>query len=493
MTAAKLLDRAAIEAEWTRRAEESLRVYIRRAWPVIEPATEYLHNWHIDAICDYLEAVTRGEITRLLINMPPRYMKSIAASVLWPTWEWIRHPHTRWLFASYSSSLSTKHSVDRRTVIESRWYRDRWGDRYQLSTDQNVKTEFQNTARGVMVATSVGGSATGKGGDRVVVDDPHNPEEAQSDLQREAGCRFFSQTLSSRLNDKRRGAIVVIMQRLHEADVSSLCIDQGYVHLKLPAEAEERQVISAPGGHEYVRELGDLLWPEREGPEELAAMRVSLGSYGYAGQYQQRPAPAEGGIFRRDWFRGTYARLPEFREVYTVWDTALKDKEQNDETASLTLGAGEDGNVYLLRLTHGRWETPDVARFLVEQAQWLRDLYGDRYTGDFVEDTVSGTTLLQYVRRSHPELVLIPVKAELDKVSRARGVTPLCESGRVLLPDLALYPEARGWTEDLLTQVTTFPNARHDDMTDVLVYGLKRYLGTLGGRKSRRGRAGGTV
>lgn len=289
----------AIEAEHCRR---SLSAFVRAAWPVLEPGTPYLHNWHVDLISEHLEAVTAGQTTRLLINMPPRYGKSIVVSVLWPVWEWITNPETRWMFASYSEKLSTKHSLDRRGVIQSDWYQERWGEKFRLSSDQNVKTEFQNDRRGVMVSTSVGGSATGKGGTRIVVDDPHNPQQAESDVQRQAGLDFFNKTLGSRLDDKKRGAIVVVMQRLHEEDVSARALELGYTHVKIPGVAPERTVVTFPSGREVIREEGDLLWPEREGPAEIATMRATLGSYGFAGQYDQEPAPPGGGLFRREWF-----------------------------------------------------------------------------------------------------------------------------------------------------------------------------------------------
>ena len=154
--------------------------------------------------------MTAGHIRRLLINVPPRSMKSLLVSVLWPTWEWIRWPGGRWIFACYADALATKHSVDRRTVLQSTWYQARWGDRIQLASDQNVKGEFQNTKRGVMLATSIGGSITGKGGDRIVADDLHNPLQAESDAQREAALSYFRQTLSTRLDNKKTGAIVVV-------------------------------------------------------------------------------------------------------------------------------------------------------------------------------------------------------------------------------------------------------------------------------------------
>lgn len=293
-----------------RDCQSSLSAFVRAAWPVLEPGTPYLHNWHIDLISEHLEAVTRGEITRLLINMPPRYGKSNLVSVLWPVWEWIDHPETRWMFASYSGSLSSKHSLDRRAVIQSDWYQERWGDRFHLAGDQNVKMEFMNDRRGVMVATSVNGPATGKGGNRLILDDPHDPRRAESDVQRQAAVTFFDRTLGNRLNDKKKGAIVVVMQRLHQEDISARCLELGYTHVKIPAEALGRTVVYFPSGREIVREDGELLWPDREGPAEIAAAKTSMGSYAFAGQYEQEPVPAGGGLFKREWFAQVVEAVP---------------------------------------------------------------------------------------------------------------------------------------------------------------------------------------
>ena len=251
----------------TRQAARSLRAFVEQAWPVLEPTTPFLPNWHIDLVCEHLEAITAGETTRLLINLPPRYMKSLLVSVFWPVWEWISSPSRRWICVSYSDALSLKLSLDRRTLVQSDWYQARWGHTVQLSSDQNVKGEFRNTRQGVMVATSVGGSATGKGGDRIIVDDLHNPHQADSDAQREAALRFFRETLSTRLDTPKTGAVVVVMQRLHEADLSARCLELGYRHLCLPVEADVATDIVFPvSGRVVTRAPGHLLWPAREGP-----------------------------------------------------------------------------------------------------------------------------------------------------------------------------------------------------------------------------------
>ena len=285
-------------------ATRSFREFVRQAWSIIEPLTPFVPGWHIDAIIDYLEAVTRGEIRNLLINVPPRHMKSLLVSVLWPAWEWIQHPQRRWLFSSYASSLSIRDSVKCRMLIESPWYQSFWGDRYALAGDQNTKTRFDNNRSGYRIATSVGGAATGEGGDRIVCDDPHNVQEAESDSIRQATVEWFNVVMSTRVNDPRTAAKVVVMQRCHQKDLSGHLLEQGgWEHLCLPAEYEDPpRVISVRFPDPRVVP-GELLWAERFGAEEIANLKVSLGSYAAAGQLQQRPSPAGGGMIKRPWFR----------------------------------------------------------------------------------------------------------------------------------------------------------------------------------------------
>ena len=205
----------------------NLRIYIRHAWHVVEPSTVYLENWHIDLIAEYLEAVTAGQIKRLLINMPPRYAKSTCVSIMWPTWVWAREgfpskphnpvlegPGTRWLFASYADELRTKHSLDRRNLLQSDWYRARWPKPSELTSDQNVKTHFTNSSGGVMLATTMLGQGTGLGGNVIVLDDPHNAKEQSGSKDVEAQVRAYGDTFASRHDNKKQGATVIVMQRV---------------------------------------------------------------------------------------------------------------------------------------------------------------------------------------------------------------------------------------------------------------------------------------
>lgn len=450
------------------RAARSLENYITQAWKVIEPSTPFLNNWHIGVISEYLEAVTAGQILRLLINMPPRYMKSICVSVMWPTWEWITRPDTRWLFASYSGSLSMKHSVDRRTLIQSDWYQARWGRRYSLTTDQNVKTEYQNDQRGVMVATSVGGSATGKGGTRIVVDDPHNPQEALSDVQRASAITFFDQTLSTRLDDKKAGVIVVVMQRLHTADLSAHVLEQGYTHLNLPAEAPARTVVTFPrSGRTLVREPGDILWPAREGAPELVRARVALGSYGYAGQYDQVPSPPVGGVFQRGWWR-FYRQAPAGLEVVICsWDMAFKDLTDSDYVVGQVWGK-RGADKYLLDQVRGQMNFTETCRAVTTlAAKWPQALV------KLVEDKANGTAVIDTLRSKVPGL--IPVEPQGGKQARAAAVSPEVEAGNIYLPDPALAP----WVHDFIEEAAAFPRGAHDDQVDAMTQALLRWITTV--------------
>lgn len=248
----------------------------------------------------------------MIINIPPRFGKSLLASVLFPVWVWLNNPAERFLFASYSSVLATKHSLDRRTLIQSKWFRSRWGSVLRLPNEGNLKTEFMNTARGHMIATSVGASATGRGGNFLICDDLINPEQANSDALRSSSIRWFDETFSTRLDDKRSGRLIIIEQRTHIQDLSGhLLAEPGWHHIALPAIAEKRTTIAFPrSGREVVREAGDILWPKREGQAELEAARQRLGTFAFQSQYQQAPVAREGNLIKTEWLTATYRSIP---------------------------------------------------------------------------------------------------------------------------------------------------------------------------------------
>ena len=224
--AASLKEAVAFEIN-KRKAENSLIEFMRQAWDIIEPGTTYVDGWHLHAICDHLQAVSEGKIRNLIINMPPRHCKSILVAVMWPVWTWIRHPEFRWLYASYSGNLSMRDSLKCRRLIQSAWFQERWGEKFGLIGDQNTKTFYENDKYGYRFATSVGGTTTGMGGSAIVVDDPHSAMEAQSDVIREGVLEWWDQAMSTRLNNPKTGAKVIVMQRLHERDLTGHLLKQG--------------------------------------------------------------------------------------------------------------------------------------------------------------------------------------------------------------------------------------------------------------------------
>ena len=407
-------------------AERSLADFVRQAWPVLEPRTPYLENWHLELLIEVLEAVAAGQILRLIINIPPRFGKSLLASVLFPVWVWLNNPAERFLFASYSSVLAIKHSIDRRALIQSQWFRNHWSSVLRLPNEGNLKTEFMNTARGHMIATSVGASATGRGGNFLICDDLINPEQANSDALRSSSLRWFDETFSTRLDDKRSGRLIIIEQRTHIQDLSGhVLAEPGWHHIALPAIAEKRTTIAFPrSGREVVREAGDILWPKREGQAELEAARQRLGTFAFQSQYQQAPVAREGNLIKTEWLTNTYRSIPgRFNSLVISIDTAFKTGSANDYSAILVVGslqAPRDGYApgrYLLDAWRGKVEFADLKRRVVEMYQtWHPHAV-------LIEDASSGQSLIQELR-SATSLPIKPVRVDRDKLSRVSSITP---------------------------------------------------------------------
>jgi predicted phage terminase large subunit-like protein len=459
-------------------AEASLLEFARQAWHVVEPSTPFIPGWHIDAICEHLEAVSDGRIRNLLINMPPRHMKSLLVSVFWPAWEWAIPPERRWLYASYAGSLSTRDSLKCRRLIESPWYQGHWGRHYRLTSDQNVKTRFENDRTGYRLATSVGGSATGEGGDRIVCDDPHSVQEAESEAIRSATLTWWDEVMSTRLNDPKTGSRVIVMQRVHESDLSGHVLAQGgYEHLCLPAEYEPQVSIETSIGWRDPRTVeGELLWPARFGADELADLKVRLGSYAAAGQLQQRPSPAEGGTIQRKWWRYYTVAPAQLDRIIQSWDMAFKDLKGNDFVVGQVWGK-VGAECYLLDQVRGRMDFPTTVQAVVGlKAKWPR-------TGAIlVEDKANGTAVVATLKHRIPGL--IAVNPEGGKQARAAAVAPFIEAGNVHIPDPSVehrHPTSGerldvSWVGGYVEEHAQFPNGAHDDQVDGTSQALLRLL-----------------
>jgi hypothetical protein len=271
------------------------RAFLHKVFLTLAPGQTYVQSWHLDAIAWRLERVRRGEIRRLIINMPPRSLKSIAASVAFPAFVLGHDPSQRIICVSYSGDLAKKHSNDFRAVIESPWYRSAF-QATRVGQFKDTETEIEFAARGFRLSTSVGGTLTGRGGDLIVIDDPLKPDDAWSETKRTAANQWFTNTLLSRLDDKRAGAIVVVMQRVHIDDLTGFLLAQSdeWETLSLPAIAEVEDIVPVWGGGAHRRKPGEALSPEREPIEVLNALKMQIGSDPFFAQYQQMPTPPGG-------------------------------------------------------------------------------------------------------------------------------------------------------------------------------------------------------
>jgi predicted phage terminase large subunit-like protein len=432
-----------------------LASFTQRSFQTVVPGQTFLPNWHVEAIAHQLERCRNREIRRLIITLPPRNLKSICASVAFPAYALGHDPALRIVCASYSQDLTSKHARDCRAVIESAWYR-RLFPRTRIDPRKNTESEFETTARGYRLGTSVGGTLTGRGGNLILIDDPLKPAEALSETKRAAVAEWYDSTLSSRLDSKTRDAIVLIMQRLHVGDLVGHVLERGehWEHLNLPAVAEEEQEIPLGGDRVYRRSIGELLHPEREPQAVLDELKAAMGSQSFSAQYQQAPVPPGGALIRSDWFR-RYAREPKRERgdrIVQSWDTASKTSATNDFSACTTwLMRGAD--YYLLDVLRERLEFPDLRRRIIAHAEAYEA------TAVLIEDAASGTPLIQELRSKGP-LRPIPIRPERDKLVRLEGQSAVIEAGHVLLP------EAAPWLGDFQVEVLAFPYGRYDDQVD---------------------------
>jgi predicted phage terminase large subunit-like protein len=460
------------------RARRSLYEFVRLLWPVIEPGTPFTDGVHIRLICDQLEAVTRGEITRLIINIPPRHGKSNIVSIMWPAWVWITHPERRWLFASFAQSLSERHSATCRRLIESPEYQQLFGSAFALAADVNQKSRFENDRGGARIATSIGGAATGEGGDMIVIDDAHKIEDAGSQSARENVLDCFDFTLSTRLNDPRTGAIVIVCQRLHERDLVGYLLDRGgFDHLCLPAEYDPRHPHHSPLDPRTTP--GELLWAERYGADEIAALKLQLGSYGAAAQLQQIPAPAGGGIFHREYWRWYHPDRPprHFELIIISVDLAFSGSIRSDYTVGQVWGSiGVDK--YLLHQVREHLAFTAQLEMVRDLTSWVAHHYP--HADDpaiYIERAANADAMNDVLRREIPALILR--RPDGEKTTRALAVIPQIEAGNIHLPgapnaaeasyDRTLTPE---WVQRLVDETAAFPHAAYDDQVDALTQAI---------------------
>ena len=435
---------------------QDFSTFAARCFHNLNPQTEFAMNWHVEVIAAKLTAVRQGKIRRLIINLPPRHLKSLMASIAFPAWCLGHDPSMPILCVSYAQDLADKLARDCRGIIMSPWYRRIFPTR--LAPHRQAVQEFITTANGYRLATSNGGVLTGRGADIILIDDPLKPEEALSDTQRQAANDWFSHTLYSRLNNKRHGAIVIIMQRLHEDDlVGHVLAQEPWEVVCFPAIAEADEVHEIEtilGPQTFTRRRGDALHPEREPLETLDRIRRTIGEYNFAGQYQQSPAPLGGGLVKAEWFKryGEKDRPESFDRIVQSWDTANKATELSDFSVCTTWGI-QGKNLYLLNVLRKRLEYPALKRAVREQ----QSLFQANVV--LIEDKASGTQLIQELITDGFHRV-VRYKPECDKIMRLHAQTALIENGFVYLPETA------PWLAEYLHEMMVFPKGKHDDQVD---------------------------
>lgn len=444
---------------------QSLSGFVREAWHVLEPNNEYIHGWHVDAICEHLEAISNGQINRLLINVPPGTMKSLLSGVFWPAWEWgpLGRPSTRIIGSSYSEDYAKRDNRRMRDLVSSEWYQALWGDQVQLI--RSGEMEFNNTKTGFRKGVPFT-RLTGGRGDRIIIDDPHSVDGAESEADRNATIRTFRESVPTRLNNPAKSAIIVIMQRLHEQDVSGtiLSLGLGYEHLMLPMEFEpERKCYTSIGFEDPRTEEGELLFPERFPRDVVERDKVPMGSYAVAGQFQQRPAPRSGGMFQRGDFEIVDA-VPAGARRCRAWDFAAsieKKGKQPDWTVGLRM-AYVGGIFYIEHIVRGRWTPAVVETNLKNTASQDGTAVTIRMPQDPGSAGKSDAATKVKLLAGYSTVVHAVTG---DKATRAKPASAQAEAGNIKL--------LRGsWNEAFLDEVCSFPNATFDDQVDAFADAL---------------------
>ena len=445
---------------------QSLSAFTQKSFKILNPGSPYYHNWHIDLISDHLERCARGETTRLIITIPPRYGKSMSASVAFNAWLLGHNPHAKIVGISYGSHLAEEHSQNCKKLMTSSFYRKLFpGTR--LSKKENKKDFYKTGHGGFRMATSVDGALTGMGGDFLIIDDPIKPQDALSDISRDHVNNWFKNTVSTRLNDKKNGCIILVMQRVHDDDlVGHLLEQEDWVHLNLPAIAEEDEehIIHPFTGEKVVfkRAEGEALHPEREPIEKLNYLRqTQLGSSNFAAQYQQRPVQQGGDILKLEWFK-RYGEIPtEGRLIGTVqsWDTASKTGAQNDYSVCTTWRVYKD-RYYLVDVYRKKLAFTELEKKIREMQEF------HKANVVLIEDANAASALIDTLKRKPMCANVEGCYSSLSKGDRAMSISMIIETGKVFIPRDA------HWLEEFEREVTHFPKGKHDDQVDSMVQAL---------------------
>jgi predicted phage terminase large subunit-like protein len=459
--------------------EMSFYEFFKAAWIVVEPAVPLSTNWHHKYICDLLQEECERVIAQkpktkdVIINVPFRSTKSLIVTVMFPVWAWIRSPKLRFITSSYSATLSIELATKSRDIIFSDWFKRRWGDVFHIKKDQNLKERYENNFVGMRRATSVGGTVTGQGGDFLIVDDPLSPQMASSATERENANEWYRTTFYSRLNQPDIGVRIIIMQRVHEEDLTGFLLSKEtrlkYKHICIPAKSGDNNIKPAYLEEFYDKDTG-LFWEDRFSQSTLDDYRSALGSYGYAGQLQQTPTPLDSGMIHKDWFKVDRYRV-EDSVVNFVIDPAYTADQKNDPSALLAY-TYKDNKWQIVDCVNVYKEFPDLVKFI---QQWVQKNGYTNRSRIYVEPKASGKSIVQTLVRETGLNVKEDKPPTKDKVARVSDVSASLESGRVSLLN-------GDWNDEFLDQLAKFPAAKHDDMVDCLVMAVNKEIWSGGSK-----------
>jgi predicted phage terminase large subunit-like protein len=460
-------------------SEMSFYEFFKAAWVVVEPAVPLSTNWHHKYICDTLQEECERIIAQkpktkdIIINVPFRSTKSLIVTVMFPVWAWIKSPKLRFITSSYSATLSIELATKSRDIIFSDWFKTRWGDVFHIKKDQNLKERYENNFVGMRRATSVGGTVTGQGADFLIVDDPLSPQMANSATERENANEWYRTTFYSRLNQPDIGVRIIIMQRVHEDDLTGFLLGKEtrlkYRHVCIPAKSGDGNI--KPAYLEKFYEKGtQLFWKDRFSQKILDDYKSALGSYGYAGQLQQTPTPLDSGMIHKDWFKIDRYRVDE-SIVNFVIDPAYTADQKNDPSALLAYTYKEN-RWQIVDCVNVYKEFPDLVKFI---QQWVQKNGYTNRSRIYVEPKASGKSIVQTLVRETGLNVKEDKPPTKDKVARVSDVSASLESGRVSLLN-------GDWNDEFLDQLAKFPAAKHDDMVDCLVMAVNKEIWSGGGK-----------
>lgn len=480
------------EDQERRQCEESLLSFLKSAWLVLEPGTPFVPGWHIEAICEHLEAAATGQIRRLIINVPPRSSKSTIFSQCFPAWIWIKQPEKRFVYTSYDLKLSKRDSQKCRQLIKSNWYQSHWGEAFKISRVQDAAFRFENDRNGFRIASSVDAGITGEGGDFICGDDINDINQMNSDTYIQSVIDYHDGVLASRLNDPKRGVRIHIQQRSHERDISGhiLSREQGWTLLVIPMEYEGKKKPNGIGWTDPRTQEGELMCPERMGPLEVEQAKTTMGALAWAGQYQQRPSPGEGAKFKREWWKfynepgvstkPIFVKLPggkslerepverpiAFEQVVQAWDMAFKEHKDTDFVAGHAWGR-VGANVYLLKRRSERMDFPKTIAAVREMTREFP------CPEKLVEDKANGPAVIQTLRNEIPGLIASPIQSGLEQLATAH--TGYAEAGNIYLPN----PDLNPWVWDFIEQFAVYPRGQHDDDVSAAAHAWRRLFDSV--------------